>query len=146
MHYLASREELFEELLRSRDTRDQEARDDPEPSFEGYLRVVAHNRDLPGLVLLFLQYSAEACAPEHPSRQFFIDRYAQLRELLAAAVERAQDEGDLGPNAEPSAVAELIIATTDGLQVQWSLRPEVDMVARLRELWDGIRRSSWAER
>ncbi|MFV0374391.1 TetR/AcrR family transcriptional regulator [Microbacterium sp.] len=144
VHYFGSREALYEQVLRERDERDAAMFDEVEPTFAMYVKLVEHNATVPGLVQLFIEYSAEASAPGHPSRDFFVDRYNRIRAALSRAVIVAQRNGEVGPQVQPESVADVIMATTDGLQLQWSLDRSVDMVGRLRELWDGVRRTSWA--
>lgn len=144
LHYFGSREALFEAVLRERDERDATRFAPDEPSFEDFLALVAYNMTVPGLVQLFIEYSAEASAPGHPSRDYFVARYALVRTALANIVRASQHSGEIGPQVHPTEAADTIMAASDGLQVQWSLDPSIDMVGRLRSLWDGIRRTSWA--
>ncbi len=145
MHYFESREELYQEVLRARDERDTEQYYAPNPSFAGFLAVISHNTQVAGLVRLYAEFSAEASLPGHPAHEFFVERYQWLRGLLAEAIERAQDAEELGPAVDVRETVDLILASADGLQVQWMLDPSVDMVAHLTRLWELIRVSSWAE-
>ncbi|MFS0853318.1 TetR/AcrR family transcriptional regulator [Microbacterium sp. 179-I 3D4 NHS] len=141
-HYFGSREELYIEVLRARDQRDLGEYYAPDPTFEGFLQIVSHNVSVPGLVRLYVEFSAEATIPGHPAREYFTERYDWLRQLLTGMITRAQESGDLGPTLVPTIAVDIIIATADGLQVQWLLDPGVDMVERLSRLWDGIRLAS----
>ncbi|KJL21913.1 HTH-type transcriptional repressor KstR2 [Microbacterium azadirachtae] len=138
MHHFASREELYQEVLRARDIRDHEMFFAPDPTIEGFLAVIAHNAEVPGLVRLYVEFSAEASIPEHPAHAFFLERYAWLRDGLSGVILRAQDAGVIGPAVDVSAAVDLIVAAADGLQLQWLNDHTVDMVARLRRLWDGL--------
>lgn len=142
MHYFGSREELYAEVLRARDNRDVGEFMDPDPTFRGYLDVIAHNVSVPGLVRLFVEFSAEATMAGHPAHEYFIERYAWARGVLTGVIERAQEAGELGPTLDAGIAVDITLATSDGLQVQWLLDPEVDMVERLSRLWDGIRLAS----
>ena len=143
MHYFASREELYQEVLRARDDRDLAEYYAPNPHFEGFLAVIQHNTTVPGLVQLYAEFSAEASIPGHPAHAFFLERYAWVRGLLGGAIERAQKEGEMGPDLNVAEAADLIVATSDGLQVEWLHDPTIDMTGRLTRLWDLLRRSSW---
>ncbi len=143
MHYFGSREELYVEVLRARDARDEEQFYAPDPTYQGFLAVIAHNATVPGLVQLYVEYSAEATIPDHPAHAFFSARFDWLRETLAQVVRNAQAAEEMGPGVDAEDAADLIIAAADGLQVQWLLNPTIDMAARLARLWDGLRAVSW---
>jgi AcrR family transcriptional regulator len=138
MHYFRSREELYQEVIRTRDEHDYASYAETPRGIEGFFAVIEHNRQVPGLVQLYAEFSAEAAHPRHPSHDFFQQRYARLRESLEWDVRQAQDDGEMGPGADPSAIAELLMAAADGLQVQWLLDRDLDMVARLRALWQSL--------
>lgn len=138
MHHFGSREELYMAVLRARDERDTEAHWIREPNFAGFLGVIEHNTTVPGLVQLYVEFSAEASIGKHPAHEFFIERYEWVRQSMKQAVAAAQESGEFGPNVDAGIVADLVIATADGLQQQWLLDRSIDMVARLRTLWNGI--------
>jgi AcrR family transcriptional regulator len=132
MHYFASREELYQEVLRVREERDRDDFADIPQGIEGFLAVIEHNQHVPGLVQLYVEFSADATHPSHPAHDYFAGRYAGLREALQRDVTLAQAQGEMAEDADPAAVAELLIAAADGLQVQWLLDDGVDMVATVR--------------
>lgn len=138
MHYFGSREELYMAVLRARDERDVAAYWDPKSRFQGFLDVIEHNTTVPGLVQLYVEFSAEASIGKHPAHAFFIERYDWVRRLLIQSVRTAQESGELGPAVDAELVADIIVATADGLQQQWLLDRSIDMVARLKAVWDGI--------
>lgn len=138
MHHFGSREELYMAVLRARDERDTEAHWINEPNFAGFLRVIEHNTTVPGLVQLYVEFSAEASIGKHPAHEFFVERYEWVRQSTKQAVRVAQDSGEFGPNVDADIVADLVVATADGLQQQWLLDRSIDMVARLQTLWNGI--------
>ena len=123
LHYFGSKEKLFEEVLRARDEADHARitaaeRGAAGDSIDGLRAVVRHNGTVPGLVQLYSTFSAEAGDPEHSSHEFFVDRYARLRAALADAVRTRQSVGTFTPDADPDTIATLLIALSDGLQVQ----------------------------
>ncbi|GAA1564202.1 MULTISPECIES: TetR/AcrR family transcriptional regulator [Kribbella] len=117
LHYFGSKEKLFEEVLRARDEADAARFADEDP-IDGLQAVIRHNGTVPGLVQLYSTFSAEAGDPEHTSHEFFVDRYATIRTRLADAIRIRQSEGTLTPDADPDTIATLLIALSDGLQVQ----------------------------
>ena len=97
---------------------------------------------MPGLVRLYVEFSAEASIPEHPAHAFFLQRYDWVREQLAGVIERAQGAGEMGPDVDIPLAVDLVLAAADGLQLQWLNDHGLDMVERLRRLWSGLVASS----
>ncbi|TCC63110.1 TetR/AcrR family transcriptional regulator [Kribbella pittospori] len=117
LHYFGSKEKLFEAVLRARDEADVDRFE--ESDLIGKLTaIIRHNSDVPGLVQLYSTFSAEAGDPQHPSHPYFVERYARLRESLADAVRARQSAGTFSPAADPEVIATVLIALSDGLQVQ----------------------------
>ncbi|MFT4232691.1 MAG: TetR family transcriptional regulator [Leucobacter sp.] len=142
MHYFGSREELLVAVLAARDERDYQLRFAENPTFDGYIDIIVNNTTVPGLVQLYVEYSAEATIPPHPAHEFFAQRFVRVRSLLAGVIERARDAGEFGPALHPANAADLVIAASDGLQVQWLVNRSIDMAERLRELWAALRQVS----
>jgi AcrR family transcriptional regulator len=119
LHYFGSKDKLFEAVLRARDEADQARLAEREDDVVGKLvAIVRHNRDVPGLVQLYSTFSAEAGDPQHGAHDFFVERYDRLRESLADAVRARQTNGTISKAADPAKIATLLIALSDGLQVQ----------------------------
>ena len=143
LHYFSNKEELFTEVLRRRDTRNEELYDanrgDPVTT-EGLISIVDHNAAEPGLVRLFVSMSAEATDVESPARSFFEDRYRRIRSGLARDVKQKQADGEISADLDPDVIASLIIAAADGLQIQWLLDPDgTNMGSELEQLWSAFR-------
>ena len=150
LHYFDSKEELFTEILRKRDELDSvgQSLSDDLPHGRalqdgelldvraGYLNVIRHNADVPGLVNLFARLSVDAVDPQHPAHQYFIARGKSLRESLAAAIAAKQDAGEITDRVHPETLARIFQAVADGMQLQWMLEPQVDMAATVDALFD----------
>jgi AcrR family transcriptional regulator len=151
LHHFSSKEELFVEVLRRRDVQNREGQrsrhaagrsgDADAISVRGLLSVVDHNAQEPGLVRLYVAMSAEGTDVDSPARSFFEERYQWLRTEVAADIRRQQERGEVSNELDPAAVASLLVAAADGLQIQWLLDPDgLDMGALLAELWAALRR------
>ncbi|WP_415853864.1 TetR/AcrR family transcriptional regulator [Sinomonas sp. G460-2] len=135
-HYFSSRDELLIEVYRA-----HEAGTAPEPSSDQAQPVRAmsetaeHNRAIPGLVQLYATLTTDALQEQHPQTQEFVrERFRALRASIAAEVEEGQRAGRVSRDLSPADVASLIIAASDGLQVQWLLDPEAVDVGRALSL------------
>jgi AcrR family transcriptional regulator len=136
LHYFASKEELYVEILRKRDEVDRSRpRFEAGNVVESLAAIVAHNVTVPGLVELYAQMSVEAADPEHPAHAFFTRRNTLLRNEIAAQLEQLRAAGRMRDDVEPKQAATMLIALADGLQTQWLVDPGIDMVAQIRAFW-----------
>ncbi|MFE8013928.1 TetR/AcrR family transcriptional regulator [Streptomyces antibioticus] len=127
LHYFNSREELLLAVLAERDALDTESAADAASPGEAVARTVAHNALQPGLVDLFVTLSAAASDPDHPAHAFFTQRYAELSARIEDGLGTAQRQGQVRPDVAPRHMARMLLALSDGLQLQWLLDPGVDM-------------------
>lgn len=137
LHYFGSKDKLFEAVLRARDEADMARLSDQGDVVDRLSAVVRHNTDVPGLVQLYSTYSAEAGDPQHGSHEYFVERYQDLRAALAESIRERQTAGTISTAADPEKIAALLIALSDGLQVQSQFRlPEApgDLFDHLLEL------------
>ena len=145
LHYFDSKEELFTEILRKRDEVDMATYGkglDETPQADrlrnGYLQIIRHNSDVPGLVELYSQMSVAAADPQHPAHRFFLERGRNLRAVFAAALATSLASGDLTDRVDPETLARIFQAVADGLQLQWMLEPDIDMAAIVERLFDAL--------
>lgn len=132
LHYFGSKEELFIAILRKRDQADAaQFHGDGDTVLDdlhtGYLRVIRHNGDVPGLVQLFSQLAVDAADRDHPAHAFFTQRGQALRDRFATAIADAQSRGELSAAIAPDTLARILQAVSDGLQLQWLLEPDIAM-------------------
>ncbi|GAA4164918.1 TetR/AcrR family transcriptional regulator [Gryllotalpicola daejeonensis] len=128
-HYFASRDELLVEVYRAHEERDPA----DSPSDRGAVEVMTAsadiNRAIPGLVRLYATLTTDALQEDHPaSREFIRERFRAVREDLARRIRDGQASGRIASDIDATDAAALVIAASDGLQVQWLLDPdEVDV-------------------
>ena len=100
-------------------------------SFAFLMRYHAKRR---GLIELFLTMSIEAAQEDHPARPFILERQlagiAVMTQNLRFAVEQQQVEFMSPESME--AEARLMIATLDGLEIQWIQSDDLDLEAMVR--------------
>jgi AcrR family transcriptional regulator len=131
LHHFSSKEALLAAVLAEKDAATVS-------HFEGVTgvhildalrRVVAENLEQPGLIRLFTTLSAEAINEQHPAHDYFQLRYAAARDLLAGALREGQRAGDVAPEVDTDVAAAVLLAVMDGLQIQWLLNEDFDMLA-----------------
>jgi AcrR family transcriptional regulator len=139
-HYFASRDELLVEVYRA-----HEAQTGDHAGVGGQapvalmVRAAERNRSIPGLVQLYATLATDALQERHSAAHDFVrERFGALREALAARIEAGQRAGHIAPDIDAVDAAALVIAASDGLQVQWLLEPDVVDVGRSLSLLERV--------
>ncbi len=134
LHHFRDKDELLAAALTERDAQDTErvaaALAAGLPAADQLAGILEHNLRSPELVRTWAVLSAAASSPDHPAHGYFTERYEQVRHTTEVELARARDAGEGRRDVESEAM--LILAVLDGLQVQWLLNPELDVVAALR--------------
>jgi AcrR family transcriptional regulator len=143
LHYFPSKVRLLQEVLAYRDEQDEEKYSslvDPENlQIQEYFRLleelVIQNEGIPDLVRLFTILVSESIRSDHPSHDYFVNRYKGTREAFTEQLSAFND-----PQIEinPDELAALIIAVMDGLQIQWLLDPENVKMSQTFKLFSRI--------
>lgn len=140
LHHVGSKDGLLVAVLEHRDAEDARSVGEPHRRDAGAAQVgEPHPRDLrelcaalvrrnagqPEIVRLFAVLAAESLAPDHPAHDYFAARQRTVLDSLAALAAPVC--------ADPEALAHQIMATMDGLQLQWLRDPAgTDLVAMWR--------------
>ncbi|AXG81672.1 TetR/AcrR family transcriptional regulator [Streptomyces paludis] len=135
LHHFPGKEALMVAVLEARDEWDMASaatKGEPWP-LETLARLVEYNADRPGVVQTFTVLAGDSVTEDHPAREFFEHRYAQVRASLVEVLRR--EYGDRLPGGlTPERAAPLLVAVMDGLQLQWLLDPgAVDMPTAFRD-------------
>lgn len=138
LHYFGSKEELLVAILDRREQENQQEGTDSD-ALDLFFDVVRRNVAVPGLAQLFAVMSTCAIELAHPAHEFFLDRNERLRNRLGDAIRARQQAGEITTALDSSRIATLLIATADGLQVQWLIDPDVEMSGVLEDFWVLIR-------
>jgi AcrR family transcriptional regulator len=148
LHHFGSKEALLSAVLDARDAVTTETFGE---TFDGenLRRLVRHNATTPGLVRLFVDVVSAASSPDHPAHEEFRSRYERVLSLCTASFDAQIAAGadgaaaadgvdgvDGGPDAvdDPAWISRMIVATMDGLQLQWLFDGDVDMAADIARL------------
>ncbi|MFD2025784.1 TetR family transcriptional regulator [Promicromonospora aerolata] len=132
LHYFSSKAGLLTGVLDLRDSTDIEELGSERPRGLAFLRhlveTARRNAEREGIVRLYTVLAAESVTVEHPAQTWFRGRYQGLRALVVEALDEAQGAGEVAEDVDTGTAARVIVATMDGLQLQWLLEPgSVDM-------------------
>jgi AcrR family transcriptional regulator len=103
--------------------------------------LVARNGAAPAHVRLLSVLVAEALTESHPAHEYFVARYRRVRSTLREALREEQRQGEISDDVDVDNLALLLVSVMDGLQVQWMLDPDVDMVTSFRSMIATIQRA-----
>jgi AcrR family transcriptional regulator len=129
LHYFPSKVHLLLSVLEYRDQQDAEKykavlEQDGRALFGSMQDLVAGNESVPGLVQLFTVLVGESISQEHPSHDFFVNRYANTKKMTREGLANYINAEGLATECDIDQLASLLIAVMDGLQIQWLLNPQ----------------------
>ena len=137
LHYFDSREQLLlavyehAELKRNSDP----AAPRPTSAVDVMTLAATANVAVPGLVVLYTTLVAASLeAGNATGRQYFTERFDRVRRGLADRLRGEQERGVIRKDVDPEQIAALIVAASDGLQIQWLLEPSVRLQEKLGAL------------
>jgi AcrR family transcriptional regulator len=147
LHHFRSKEDLLVQVLERTERQDKERffEEDFGTAVECYanlVRLAKYNAARLGRTRMFNVLLAEAGDVGHPAHAYFVRRYQELVEAMAASLQHAVESGELRPGTDAVALSEETAAVMDGLQLQWVLDPKgFDMVGRFRQYADRLLRA-----
>ncbi|MFI7704171.1 TetR/AcrR family transcriptional regulator [Nonomuraea sp. NPDC049480] len=130
LHHFKSKEELLIAALERRDADSSAHMDEMFHKLsiaDALVSLCRHNVEDPTAMRLYAVESAESIEPGHPAREFFLRRYARVRDRVADRIRRDQELHRLPATLDPLVLATEMIAVMDGLQIQWLLDPAMDL-------------------
>ncbi|WP_417503789.1 TetR/AcrR family transcriptional regulator [Microbacterium sp.] len=134
-HHFPDKDALLAAVLEERDRRSREEIQivPGEVATDKLIEIVLRNQSQPLLTELHTVLSAEATDAGHPAHEYFVERYRRERASGAKYFRRLMDQNSIGNAADPEGLASLLIAVSDGLQLQWLLdRDAVDLESQVR--------------
>ncbi|GAA1283642.1 TetR/AcrR family transcriptional regulator [Brachybacterium alimentarium] len=130
LHYFDSREQLLVAVYEYAESKRDTAKmyGDSISALEVLVKAAMINVGVPGMVELYTTLVASSLATEgSPANEFFSARFARIRAELTERLQSEQAEGRIRDDVDPSDMAALIIAASDGLQIQWLLEPSIEL-------------------
>ena len=102
--------------------------------------IVIYNQANRGLIELFLSLSGESTNPRHPAREFLQARYRRIFDIDVELLREARDAGEILWMDDKTIVEEIhaLYAMMDGIQLQWLIDPDVDLVGIFSHALSGI--------
>ncbi|MEW1719126.1 TetR/AcrR family transcriptional regulator [Streptomyces sp. NPDC093109] len=150
LHHFENKDELLTAVLAKRDQEEWElAYSSPGGRGEGadsgprspvrYLaEILREHQKSPELMRLWTELAASASRPDHPAHAYFVDRHDRVREYTARAMRERADRGELREGMDPESAAALLQAVLHGLQTQWLLNQDLDIIEPLNRFFDLI--------
>ena len=134
LHYFDSREQLLVAVYKhAEDSRVDSP--DLRPGIDTMIEAAIKNVEVPGLVTLYSTLLAASLETDSGvGREFFTARFTGLRATMTESLQRQQAEGLVRDDVSAEHLASLLIAASDGLQIQWLLDPAVGLESTLRTL------------
>ncbi len=135
LHYFDSREQL---LVAVYEHAEFQRTGGGSPVAQGHaldimVDAAVQNVKVPGLVQLYSTLVAAALeAGSTASKEFFTDRFHQVRDTLARELRHDQESGLVRKDVDADAISALIVAASDGLQIQWLLEPSLRLQETLQ--------------
>lgn len=130
LHYFSSREELLVAVYEHAEHRrnlDKEGRG-RERSVDVMANAALANLEVPGLVQLYSTLVATALEVEAgPAKGYFTARFERVRADLERRLREDQAAGLVRADIDPARTAALVVAASDGLQIQWLLEPSIEL-------------------
>jgi len=143
VHHFGSKYELLEAVL---ERADRTTNGNQDFDFESACKEVGvamatlgrvrSSVERPELLRLFAILSAESSAPTHPAHEWFVDRYRRKTADMAEAFAYDQAMGRVDANRDPRVLSRLLLATWDGIQLQWLIDPANDMHSAMRAYFE----------
>ncbi|WP_430539267.1 TetR/AcrR family transcriptional regulator [Microbacterium dauci] len=132
LHYFDSREQLLVAVYAHAE---HHHIDPPElvAGIDTMVHAATRNVEVPGLVTLYSTLLAASLESRNEvGREFFTNRFERLRGELTTSLRAQQEEGTVRTDVSAEHLAALLIAASDGLQIQWLLDPSVGLESTLR--------------
>jgi len=97
--------------------------------FDALRDIVERNQSSPDRVKLFTVLVTESIAVGHPAHDYFVKRYRKVRHRISLDLRASQVAKEIRCDIDTTLLVPVIVAVMDGLQTQWLLDPDIDMLA-----------------
>ncbi|MEU2286225.1 TetR/AcrR family transcriptional regulator [Streptomyces sp. NPDC013178] len=137
LHHFRNKDELLSEVLAQRDAEEWRqglAQVESLEQLAPYLgELIRHHQKAPELMRLWIELAAAASRADHPAHTYFVERYERGRALFADGLREETARGKLREDVSPESAALLFHAVLNGLQLQWVLDQDLDIVGPVND-------------
>ncbi|MBA2951341.1 TetR/AcrR family transcriptional regulator [Streptomyces himalayensis] len=137
LHHFRNKDELLAEVLAERDSEEWQqgvAQVDSLDQLAPYLgELIRHHQKAPELMRLWIELAAAASRPDHPAHTYFAERYERGRRQFAEGFHDKAARGTLREGLSPESAAVLFHAVLNGLQLQWVLDQDLDIIGPVND-------------
>ncbi|MER6087583.1 TetR/AcrR family transcriptional regulator [Streptomyces bluensis] len=137
LHHFRNKDELLAEVLAKRDSEEWQqglAQVDSLDELSPYLgELIRHHQKAPELMRLWIELAAAASRSDHPAHTYFVERYERGRTQFAQGFHDKAARGRLREGVTPESAAVLFHAVLNGLQLQWVLDQELDIIGPVND-------------
>lgn len=140
-HYFESKDHLLIEMLRARDRRAELRFANAGSAVdlgEFMADAMAANAQDPARSRLYVMLSAAALDPHHPAHEYFRQRFQLYKNFAVRHLVQGQENGRIPPTIDPKFAATALLASSDGIQIQWLIDPSIDMADHIRRVWRNL--------
>ncbi|MEU5313224.1 TetR/AcrR family transcriptional regulator [Streptomyces sp. NPDC021562] len=132
LHHFRNKDELLAEVLADRDREEWQQGldtvDSPDRLGPYLAELLGRHQRAPELMRLWIELAAAASRPDHPAHAYFADRYARSRAQFTDGFPDEAARSGLREGVSPESAAILFQAVLNGLQLQWLLDQDLDIV------------------
>ncbi|MEU0248543.1 TetR/AcrR family transcriptional regulator [Streptomyces sp. NPDC006235] len=137
LHHFRNKDEILAEVLAERDSEEWQhgaAQVDSVDQLAPYLdELIRHHQKAPELMRLWIELAAAASRTDHPAHAYFVERYERGRTQFAEGFLDKAARGRLREGVSPQSAAALFHAVLNGLQLQWVLDQDLDIIGPLND-------------
>ena len=137
LHHFRNKDELLAEVLAERDAEEWQqgvAQVDSLDQLAPYLgELIRHHQKTPELMRLWIELAAAAARSDHPAHTYFAERYERGRAQFAEGLQGKGARGTLREDLSPERAAVLFHAVLNGLQLQWVLDQDLDIIGPVND-------------
>lgn len=136
VHHFPSKSDLLVAVLESADSAHADVfQEDSRQEGVAFavLQYVRRNVDRPEMLRLLALMAAESSASDNPAHEWFRHRYEATIDWIASAIRRDQAAGRVSNTRDPHGIAESLVAVWDGLQLQWLIDPNRDLITAMTD-------------
>jgi AcrR family transcriptional regulator len=143
LHHFGTKDDLLLAVVEERDRRSEQPfldllAEGGLGSIRRLAEVAAANEQERRLVTCYVVLEAENLQDDDVAHCYFLARSQNMRRAIRVALAQGQQSGEVRPDVDCRAKADEILAFMSGAAIQWSLDPDLSLVALYETYVDGL--------